>query len=73
MGACMDNLFLATVLNLWSKSGEYLQNILAHFPQNNYTLVPFPPCLLNIYETNVFFSKQYLDAISPFSYVSSHV
>ena len=46
---------------------------LIYFSQNN-TLVPFFLHLLNIYETlNAFFSKQYLDAIGPFSYASSHV
>ena len=37
---------------------------------------PHPPLIFNakyLWNYNAFFSKQYLDAIGPFSYVSSHI
>ena len=53
---CIDNPFSHSFYWIFVKH-------LTHFPQNN-TLV--------LFETlNAFFSKQYLDAIDPFSYVSS--
>ena len=39
---------------------------LTHLSQSNIF-----PCLLNIYDA--FFSKQYFDAIGPFSYMSPHI